>query len=132
VAIHLKTTRLHKARLSAFGANELSRYKHAEDREYLVFLGQLMKYQYVKKPLTNLQELAEILLDLTAGIKRLIIALWIEAHKCAYIRNRDDLLLDDFKAAESINFKMIRPAINAVKSGNLGHIEQYMDLLHKM
>jgi len=37
-------------RISAFGANELTRYEHAEDREYLVFLGQLMKYQYVKSP----------------------------------------------------------------------------------
>ncbi len=119
-------------RISTFGANELTRYEHTEDREYLVFLGQLMKYQYVKKPLTNLQELAVLMLDLTAGIKRLIIALWIEAHKCAYRRARDDLLLDDFKAAESSNFKMIRPAINAVKSGNPRHIEQYMDLLHKI
>jgi hypothetical protein len=119
-------------RSSTFGASVLDRYEHAQDREYLVFLSQLMKYQYVNKPLTDLEQLAELLLELTAGIKRLIITLWIEAHKCSFSRARDDLLLDDFKAAESINFKMIRPAILAVKSGNPKLTAQYMDLLHKI
>lgn len=119
-------------RIATFGSNKLTRYEHAQDREYLVFLSQLMKYQYVRKPLTDLEELAELLLKLTAGIKRLIISLWIEAHKCSYSRGRDDLLLDDFKAAESMNFEMIRPAIYAVISGNPKLIAQYMDLLHKM
>lgn len=118
-------------RLSTFGYNELMRYESKDDREYQIFLNQLMKYQYVKNPLTNVDDLASLLLQLTGGIKRLIISLWIEAHKCAYSREQDNLLLEDFKAAEQINFKIIRPAIHAIQSGNPKLIAEYMDLLHK-
>lgn len=130
--INFITSRLSTSqRISTFGYNELLRYESPDDREYQVFLNQLMKYQYVKTPLMDTDGLAGLLLQLTGGIKRLIISLWIEAHKCAYTRAQDNLLLEDFITAERINFKIIRPAIHAIESGNPKFITQYLDLLQK-
>lgn len=116
-------------RSSKFGYHEFKRFEITEDHEYIIFLEQLMQYQYVRKPLKDLNKLAELLLSLTAGIKRLIITLWIEAHRHAFSRGKDDLLLEDFKSAEEQSLKHLRPAVKALLSNDPYQLKQYVDLL---
>lgn len=116
-------------RISSFGYHEFLRFESPSDVEFQEFFGELMKYQYVKTPLTLTEELASLIIELTAGIKRLIINLWIFAHRAAYSRGQDNLLLEDFKTAEKQNFKKIRPAVQAILSGDPFLMSQHLDLL---
>jgi len=118
-------------RSSKFGYHEFKRFENLDDPEYIFFIEQLMKYQYVRKPLIDIEPLSELLLKLTAGIKRLIITLWIEAHRDAYLRGDDELLLKDFISAEQKNLKHLRPAVKALLSNDPYQLKQYVDLLGK-
>lgn len=116
-------------RMSSFGCHEFLRFDDPNDAEYREFLGELVKYQYVRSPLIFSEEMACLIIELTGGIRRLIINLWLFAHRVAYRRGGDDLLLEDFKVAERLNFKKIRPAVRALISGDPYQIAQYADLL---
>ncbi len=118
-------------RSSKFGYHEFKRFENVDDPEYIFFIEQLMKYQYVRKPLIDIEPLLELLLKLTAGIKRLIITLWIEAHRDAYSRGNDELLLKDFLSAEQKNLRHLRPAVKALLSNDPYQLKQYVDLLGK-
>lgn len=116
-------------RMSSFGYHEFLRFEDPNDVEYKEFLGELVKYQFVRSPLIFSEELASLIIELTAGIRRLIISLWHLAHRVAYRRGQDDLKLEDFKTAERLNFKKVRPAVRAILSGDPYQISLYVDLL---
>lgn len=116
-------------RSSKFGYHEFKRFESSEDHEYIIFVEQLMKYQFVRKPLTDLKKLSELLLKLTAGIKRLIRIIWVEAHRHAYLRGKEELLLEDFVVAEEQSLKHLRPAVKALLSNDPNQLKQYTDLL---
>jgi len=116
-------------RMSSFGYHEFLRFDNPNDPEYKEFLGELVKYQYVRSPLALSEELESLIIELTGGIRRLIINLWLFAHRVAYRRGQDNLLLEDFKVAERLNFKKIRPAVRALLCGDPYQISQYADLL---
>lgn len=116
-------------RISQFGHHELHRFESENDEEYLVFIRQLMKYQFVSKPITDLEQLAKLLLQLTAGIKRLIISLWIGAHRVVYEEDKDALTFNHFKVAENRQFKLARPAVRALLSGDTTQIRNHIDLI---
>ncbi len=93
------------------------------------FLEQLGKYQYVPKPLTVDDELAQFIVELTGGIQRLIIALWIAAQRVALERNTGDLLLSDFRTAAATYLAPIAPAVAALRSKDPVRMAKYEDLL---
>lgn len=88
------------------------------------FLPQLARYQYVQKPLPVSNELAEMVIELSGGIPRLIIALWIAAHRVAFERAKDDLRLEDFTTF----LAPIAPAVATLRSKDPMRMARYEDL----
>ena len=82
------------------GYHPFHHFDSASDPEFRKhFLDKLGPYQYVSKKLPVTDELAVLVIELTGGIQRLVIALWIAAQRVALERNSGELRLDDFKKA---------------------------------
>lgn len=92
------------------------------------FLPRLGHYQYVARPMPITKELGDLILEKTAGVQRLIIALWIAAHRVAFERNDDDLRLDDFKVAADTYLAPVAQAVSALHSNDPGRLSMYEDL----
>ncbi|MBI1887776.1 MAG: AAA family ATPase [Nitrosomonadales bacterium] len=95
------------------------------------FFKQLANYQFVQKRLEVTSELAELIIKLTGGIPRIIIALWIAAHRVAFERRKDDLSLDDFNRAATTYLAPIGPAIAALHSKDPQRMARYEDLVSR-
>jgi hypothetical protein len=97
----------------------------------ITFLGQLAKYQYVKHPIAIDDKVAQLIVELTGGIQRLIIALWIAAHRVAFERKTDDLRLDDFTTAAATWLAPLAPAVSALRAKDSNKMARYEDLVHR-
>ena len=117
-------------RIVTSGFHQFQHFENANDSNFRVnFLEQLGKYQYVEKKLLIDDELSNLIIELTGGIQRLIIALWITAQRIALERNKGDLLLNDFKTAASTFLAPVAPAVAAFRSKDPVKMSQYEDLL---
>jgi len=93
------------------------------------FLEQLGKYQYVRTTLPVDDALAKAIIELSGGIQRFVIALWIAAHRVAFERKSDDLRLDDFRVAALTWLAPLAPAVAALRSGDPEKMARYEDLV---
>ena len=118
-------------RIVTSGYHAFHHFDDATDSRFRTnFLEQLGKYQYVqKKQLPIDDELAQLIIELTGGIQRLIIALWIAAQRIALERNKGDLLLTDFKKAAATFLAPVAPAVAAFRSKDPGRMSKYEDLI---
>ena len=116
-------------RFVASGYHKMSEFLSATDLFFIVFMETLGKFQYVVKRLTIDNELRALVFTLTAGIQRLIVALWIAAHRVAFERKEDSLTLDDFKKAASTYLAPVAPAVAALLSKDPQRMRLYEDLM---
>lgn len=118
-------------RLCTLGCHELVPFAGASDpgfRKHL--LGCLEKYQYVANPITVDDNLAKLIYEKTAGVHRLIIALWIAAHRVALERPKvDALTIEDFTKAADTYLALVKRAVEALLSGDPQRLGRYEDLL---
>ncbi len=116
-------------RLVTAGYHPLPHFEAALDHRFRhVFFPKLCEYQYVKKKLPVSDGFAELIIQLTGGIQRIIIALWIAAHRVAFERASDDLRFEDFKKAADTYLAPVAPAIAAMRSNDPQRMAQYEDL----
>lgn len=117
-------------RIAMSGYHLLRHFENSSDPEFKeIFLTQLGRYQYVQKKLPVDDVLAELSIELTGGIQRLIIALWIAAHRVALERNTGDLRLADFRKAADTYLAPVAPAVAALRSMDPKRMSKYEDLL---
>lgn len=117
-------------RIVTSGYHQFKHFEAAKDINFRTnFLTQLGKYQYVKKKLPVDDELANLIIELTGGIQRLIVALWIAAQRVALERNKGDLLLTDFKTAAATFLAPVAPAVAALRRKDPAKMSMYEDLL---
>lgn len=116
-------------RFSSIGYHPFTPILSVDDPYYGQFITVLMKFQYVKKPIVDSQALGALILELTGGIRRLIIALWIAAHRVAFERKEDDLRLEDFRRAAATFLAPVGPAVAALRSGDQNRMSCYEDLI---
>lgn len=95
------------------------------------FLGPLGKYQYVQQHIAIDDKLAQMIVELTSGIQRLIVALWVAAHRVAFERNSDDLRLTDFTNAAATWLSPLAPAIDALRNKDANKMARYEDLVRR-
>lgn len=98
---------------------------------YEGFFKQLANYQFVRHPLGVTPEFAALIIELSGGVPRLIIALWIAAHRVAFERREDDLRVDDFKRAAATYLAPIGPAVAALRSKDPNRMARYEDLIQR-
>lgn len=94
-----------------------------------LFFRQLQRYQYVMHPVSDPDALRSQMIELTAGVPRLIVALWFAAHRVALERTDDTLRLDDFQKAASRYLAPVQPAVVALRSGDPAKMMQFEDLM---
>lgn len=117
-------------RFSTSGYHRFERFVSSGEKGYRQgILAQLIAHQYVLHKLPMSDELAALVIELTAGIPRIIIALWIAAHRVAFSRKDDMLTLDDLRRAASTYLAPVQMAVAALNS-NLPHLmARYEDLV---
>ena len=93
------------------------------------FLQVLASYQYVQKKIAMDDDLIRLIFELTAGVQRIVIALWIAAHRVAFERKTDDLRRTDFITAYKTWLAPLGPAVVALQSGDLTKMSRYDDLI---
>ncbi len=101
-----------------------------EDEEYAeFFLAALTRFQAVAKPLCVTPEIGTLLIELTAGIPRLLVALWLAAHRVAYEHKADTLTEADIRKAAGTYLAPVVPAVSALRSKDPRQTRLYEDLL---
>lgn len=119
-------------RINTMGYHAFEPFSDPLAPEFLkTFLGQLGKYQFVQHRLAVDEKLAQLIIDLTGGIQRLIIALWVAAHRVAFERKEDDLRLSDFTQAASTWLSPLAPAISALRTKDADKMARYEDLIRR-
>lgn len=117
-------------RFISAGYHSFKNFQSASDLDFKMLIHVLTNsYQFVTHKLAFSDALAELILDLTGGIHRVIIALWIAAHRMAFLRSSDELRIEDFTKAANTLLAPIAPAIDALKSNDPKRLNQYEDLL---
>lgn len=116
-------------RLVDGGFHRLEPYKPSPDPEFQMFVQILLRYQFVQQTLDASDALYATLHRLTAGVPRLLVALWVAAHRVVFEKKRDQLEVDDFQRAYDRYFKPLHGAIEALLSGNPVMMSRYEDLL---
>lgn len=124
------TRRLSNAeRIVTSGYHAFAHFTSASDPVYRrIFLQRLSDYQFVAQPLAITDELAQLIWEKTAGVQRLIIALWIAAHRVAFERKNDDLQITDFLTAADTYLSLVQPAVIALCSNDPKRLSRYEDL----
>lgn len=124
------TKRLSNAeRIVTSGYHAFTHFTAASDPVFRrIFLAQLSDYQFVAKPIAITDELAQLVWTKTGGVQRLIVALWIAAHRVALERKTDDLRLDDFRDAADSYLSLVQPAVLALCSNDPTRLSRYEDL----
>lgn len=95
------------------------------------FLKQLANYQFVSKRLDVTPKFAEMIIELTGGVPRIIIALWVAAHRVAFEKREDSLSPDDFKRAADTYLSPIAAPIAALRSKDPQRLARYEDLISR-
>jgi hypothetical protein len=117
-------------RIVTSGYHVFHHFDSADDPHFKsIFLPELGKYQYVQRKLPIDDALGKLIIELTGGIQRLIIALWIAAQRVALERNTGDLLLSDFTRAATTYLAPVAPAVAAFRSKDPVKMSRYEDLL---
>lgn len=118
-------------RITTMGYHRFDPFSNPLAPEFQTFLGELGKYQFVRYKIAVDEALANLILGLTGGIQRVIIALWFAAHRVAFERKSDDLRLSDFSNAAKTWLAPLAPAIAAVSSKDPEKMGRYEDLIRR-
>ncbi|MHB8386398.1 AAA family ATPase [Metallibacterium sp.] len=111
------------------GYHRIDEFRSADAPNFVMFLEQLGRYQFLRKRLPVTAELRELVIECTAGIPRLIIALWIAAQRIALERSDEVLRLDDFRRASATALAPVAPAVAALRSRDPRLMRRYEDLM---
>lgn len=117
-------------RIVTAGYHHFSHFRNADDPSFCdVFFPHLCEYQYVLKKLPSTDGFRQLIIELTGGLPRIIIALWIAAHRVAFERKDDDLRMEDFRKASITYLAPLAPAIAALLSNDPKRMSRYEDLM---
>ncbi|MDP3610198.1 MAG: ATP-binding protein [Methylophilus sp.] len=117
-------------RISGIGGFEITPFKSSNDPEYRqILLPLLLKYQYLPDKIQLTDELADLLIELTGGIRRILISLWMATQLEALLNGERKLTIQHFKKVFNKDFGELRPAINALKSNRPRELRKFDDMM---
>lgn len=125
------STRLSTAqRLMTAGHHEMPRYTSADDPFFSqTLLPKLWSYQWLARRMPLREHLRQRLHELSGGVLRICLALWIHAQRRAIARCSDEMSLADLEHAAEHALAPVRPAVRALLSNDPRAQLQYEDLL---
>lgn len=119
-------------RITTGGYHHFAHFMDSDDSFFKeAFFPVLMRYQYVAKPLKISKELEDLIIELSGGLLRVIIALWVAAHRVAFERKTDDLCLEDFRDAAGSYLAPLKPAIDALRSRDPKRVAEFEDMVQQ-
>lgn len=116
-------------RFSTMGHHRIELFHAANDPTCKMYLDQLCKYQYLGKPLVPDESFGDVMLELSAGVRRLMSALWVAGQRIALERTDDTFRMDDIHRAARTYLAPVGPAVAALRSGDPNLMRRYEDLV---
>lgn len=110
------------------GSGEVIWNNMGNDKEFRLFLESIWKYQWNQKYTPLSEELIQIFYEETQGISDLIIKLFVNAQQMAIHSGKEEITVGIVKKTVKESFKMMKPMLDALRSGNPYKIAKYEDL----
>lgn len=85
--------------------------------------------QLLRTPIKIDADVKRAITDLTARVPRIVMGLWMGANRIALESEQDTLLIEHIVKAEEVFFAPLRPAIQALRSGQPEQTDRYEDLV---
>lgn len=101
------------------------------DREWKYFLDALWTYQWTGKPVQLTKQLSTCIFNLTQGIPALAVRLFQLAQIRAMADRSEKLTAKLFGEVAASKFRLVKPMLDAIRSGNEEEIKRYEDLFTK-
>jgi hypothetical protein len=93
------------------------------------FFPLLCKYQFVRTKIPPSEKFGRLIYQRSGGVRRIIIALWVAAHRVAFERTSDDLRFEDFEVAYCTYLSPLMLPIEALLSKDPMRMSRYEDLM---
>lgn len=116
-------------RLVTCGRHVLSPITDVKNVFYATLFPVLASFQWVKKRMEDTPAFRALILELTGGVPRIIITLWVMAHRVAFDERKDELSEAIFRKAMDTYLAPLKPAVEALRSGSVDALAKYEDLL---
>jgi len=118
------------SRLTSMGFHAYEPFRDADDPAFvLVFLPPLVACQLTRKKLKLTTKLAAEIFQLTAGVPRIIVTLWLMAQRVAFSLRHDELRLEHLRHASQTLLAPLAPAVAALLSDDPDKLRHYEDLV---
>lgn len=110
------------------GAVFYERIKNSSDTSWKIFAESLFEFQWIKNPCELTQEITEILYEESQGIYDIAVKLFVMSQIYAISTNKEEITPYTIRHIAKENLTLIKPALEALKSGNINRIAQYEDI----
>jgi len=97
--------------------------------EWEMFLKQMWRYQWIRKPVSLSVDFVRAMYEETQGIEALAVILFILLQEEAIRNGTETILLTDVSQVAQKNMKIVQPMLNALRSGDPKKIAQYSDII---
>ncbi len=108
--------------IPTFNQQSLSAFKN----HFLIYL---FAYQYTERQIELTDELATLILKLSAGIPRIVMGLWIAAHRYAIRRGHSTLSAESFELGSQQFTRMLSHGVSALNHNDRNAMSHYEDLM---
>lgn len=113
-------------RASGMGILFFDRMK--KDKKWDIFLDKLWKYQWLKEFTPLSEELNEVFYQETLGITDFVVNLFIQVQLLALSLGKEKISTKIVKQAADTNFRILRPSLNALQTGDIEKLKKIEDL----
>lgn len=110
------------------GSGEIIWNNMENDQEFIFFLDSIWRFQWTRKFTPLDDELIAVFYEETQGISDLIVKLFVNAQQMAIESGKEELTVRIIKKVAETQFRLMKPMLDAIRSGNPYKISQYEDI----
>lgn len=100
----------------------------SKDKSWELLITALWDYQWTKKEVPLTPELNDVLYEESQGIIDIAVKLYAMSQIRAILSGREDITANLIRQVAKDNLKLVRPMLEALKSGNIKEIAKYEDI----
>jgi len=110
------------------GNSEIIYNNMGYDQEFKFLLESMWKYQWTRKSSQLTEELAQVFYNESQGISDLIVKLFVYSQQTAILTGKEELTIELVQNVAKEKFKLMKPMLDAVRSGNPYRLAKYEDI----
>lgn len=100
----------------------------SKDKSWELLINALWDYQWTKKEVPLTPELNDVIYEESQGIIDIAVKLYAMSQIRAILSGREDITANLIKQVAKDNLKLVRPMLEALKTGNIKEIAKYEDI----